>query len=174
MTGANSRWQPMDSGSDEPRPTIMGLRWTRVKFASQIFRSHRPPTTTLRSLFPPAGLGRTEHGVNHSLCLQGILEGRLGRLVSIKRIQKVCDLVDEGVFEPDGQARHPPMGHVRMLSVRNMDRSPAAERAFVLVVEPLQPVQIVQIPGERSMFAIDLQGIKRLMAPRIAGCLEGW
>ncbi len=54
-----------------------------------------------------------------------------------------------------------------------MYRTPATHAAFTLVVEILQAMQIVQIPGNRSMLAVDLERGGRLVPVRIARCLEG-
>src|SRR5271166_7007916 len=81
--------------------------------------------------------------------------------------------MNERVLKSDSQARHPPVGHVRMIPVRDMDRSPAAEQSFIPVIEPLQSMQVMEIPGERSMFPVDLECIKCLMTTRVPSCLEG-
>src|SRR6516225_520955 len=41
------------------------------------------------------------------------------------------------------------------------------------MVEPLQPMQIVQIPCERSVFAVDLEGVEGLMTAGVTGSFEG-
>ena len=77
------------------------------------------------------------------------------------------------MLKSDSQTRYPPVGHIGMIPIRDMNRSPTAEQSFVLVIEPLQPMQIMKIPGERSMFPVDLERIKRLMTPGVPGRLEG-
>ncbi len=78
------------------------------------------------------------------------------------------------MFVADGETRDPPIGHVRMIAVSNMYRSPATDNAFVLVIKPLETMQIMKIPSQRAMFTIDLQGVERLMAARVAGGFEQW
>src|SRR4028119_596839 len=53
------------------------------------------------------------------------------------------------------------------------DGPPAAPPALVAVVEVRQPVQIVQVPHDRGVLAVDLQGVERLVPPRVAGRLKG-
>ena len=86
--------------------------------------------------------------------------------------QKICYLMDERMFVTDLQPRHPPFAHVRMLAIADVDAAPTAQRAFGAVIEPLQPVQIVQIPLDRGLLAVDLERIQRLVAAGIARALE--
>src|SRR3712207_7594937 len=37
------------------------------------------------------------------------------------------------------------------------------------VVEPFDPVQVVEVPKERAVLAVDLQRVERLVAARVAG-----
>src|ERR1700758_3930833 len=60
-----------------------------------------------------------------------------------------------------------------MVPVSDMNRSPAAKQSFILMIEPLQPIQIMEVPGERSMFSVDLKGIKCLVTSCVPSCLEG-
>ncbi len=81
-------------------------------------------------------------------------------------------MVDEAVFVADLEARHPPLAHVRVFAVGDMDRPPAAELPFVLVVKELEAVQIVQVPLERALLAVDLEGVERLVAAGVPRRLE--
>src|SRR5258707_8925758 len=73
---------------------------------------------------------------------------------------------------PNCQSWHPPVGHIRMIAIGDMNGSPAAQRSFILVIEPLQPVQIMQIPSEGALLTIDLKSVKGLVATRVPGRLE--
>ena len=42
---------------------------------------------------------------------------------------------------------HPPVLHVRMVAVGNVDAAPSARAPLVAMVEPLQAMQVVQVPG---------------------------
>ncbi len=64
------------------------------------------------------------------------------------------------------------MLHVGMIAVRYVDVSPAAQSAFIAMIEELNPMQIVQVPHGGSMLAIDLERVQRLVPARIAGGLE--
>ena len=59
-----------------------------------------------------------------------------------------------------------------MVAVGDQDRGPAAEPPFGAVVEPLQPVHVVQVPQEGAALAVDLQRVERLVAAGVAGGLE--
>ena len=59
-----------------------------------------------------------------------------------------------------------------MIAVGDVDRTPAADLPFVLVVEVLQAVQVVQVPLDRGVFAVDLEGVERLVAAGVAGRFE--
>src|SRR6185437_17154656 len=60
-----------------------------------------------------------------------------------------------------------------MVDVGDMDRAPAAQPAFVAMIEKGKAMQVVQVPGDRSVLAIDFERIKRLVAARVAGRLKG-
>src|SRR4029077_16640904 len=118
-----------------------------------------PPLTArdlcgLGGFFPFARLCRLEHSMHNSFGRHRMLKRRFGRFLFVQRIQKICDLMNKPMFEANRQAWYPPVGHVRMISVRDMDRSPAAKGTFIPVIEPLQPMQIMEIPGERAVFAV--------------------
>src|SRR5690606_6082946 len=67
---------------------------------------------------------------------------------------------------------NPPILHVGLISVANVDRAPAADHAGVSMVEPLGTVQVVEIPEDRCVFAVDLKRVKGLVAAGITGGLE--
>lgn len=83
-------------------------------------------------------------------------------------------MMHERVFVADLQAGHPPLVHVGVFAavVGHVNRPPAAELAFVPVIEVLEPVQVVQVPLDRGVFAVDLEGVQRLVAAGVAGRLE--
>jgi len=43
-----------------------------------------------------------------------------------------------------------------------MDRSPSADGGFVAMIEVAEPVQVVQIPRNRSVLAVDLERVEGL------------
>ncbi len=59
-----------------------------------------------------------------------------------------------------------------MIAIADVDRAPTAELALVLVVEPLQPVKIMQVPLDRGVLTVDLEGVQRLVPAGIAGGFE--
>ena len=60
-----------------------------------------------------------------------------------------------------------------MIAVGDVNRAPAPQPPLVAVIEELQAMQIVQIPGNRSVLAVDLERVGRLVPARIARRLEG-
>ena len=78
----------------------------------------------------------------------------------------------ERVFVADLQTRHPPVLHVRVVAVGDVDAAPAAGSPFVTMIEPLQAMQIVQIPRGRGVLAVDLERVERLVAACVARRLE--
>ena len=52
-----------------------------------------------------------------------------------------------------------------------MDRQPRSD-AFVAVIEVLEAVQVVQVPEDGGVFAVDLEGVERLVAAGVAGGFE--
>ena len=80
--------------------------------------------------------------------------------------------MNKRVFVPDLQTGHPPLLHVRVVPVGNVNAFPAAQPAFIAMIEIFQPVQIVQVPSNRRMLAIDLERVKRLVSARVASRLK--
>src|ERR1051325_1738282 len=80
--------------------------------------------------------------------------------------------MNEGMLVADLQAGNPPVLHVRMVAVGDMDALPSAEPAFVAVIEELQPVQIVQIPDYRCPLTIDFECVERFVPAGITRRLE--
>ena len=71
--------------------------------------------------FPLAGAGGFEDGVADVLGFEGVAEGWGGGFAGLEAFDEVGDLMDEGVFVADLQAGHPPVFHVGMLAVGDVD-----------------------------------------------------
>ena len=80
--------------------------------------------------------------------------------------------MDERVLVSDLQSGHPPVLHVRVIAVADVHAPPAAQLAFVAMVEPLQAMEVVQVPARRGVLAVDLQRVERLVTARIARRFE--
>src|SRR5262245_16632751 len=102
------------------------------------------------------------------VCCQTVPEGGRCLLAGAECLQKICELVNECVFVSDLQTRDPPAFHIRMIAVGHMDASPASDLPFVPMIEELDSMQIVQVPGGGSTLAIDFERIQRLVAAGIA------
>src|SRR5262245_9404554 len=59
-----------------------------------------------------------------------------------------------------------------MIAIGDMQAAPSAQLALIAVVEPLQAMEIVQVPRDRCMLTVDLQRVQRLVAPGVAGGLK--
>ncbi len=121
---------------------------------------------------PLPGLGRVEYGVADGLRLQGVAERGSGRLAVVQVLEEVGDLMHKRVLIADLEARHPPVLHVRMIAIGDVDRPPAAEWAFVAVIEVLEAVQVVEVPLQRRLLAVNLEGVERLVTAGVTGRFE--
>jgi hypothetical protein len=60
------------------------------------------------------------------------------------------------VLVADSEAGHPPLAEIGVVAVGDQDRGPATELALDAVVEPGDAIEVVQVPGERAVLAVDL------------------
>ena len=91
--------------------------------------------------------------------LEGVAEGRVARGAFVEALQEVSHLMDESVLVTDAQAGHPPFVHVRHVAVGDVHAAPAAGGRLVAVIEKLKAVQVMQIPADRGVGAVDLQRV---------------
>src|SRR5687768_18366746 len=63
------------------------------------------------------------------LGFEGVAEVGAGAFFLAEGLDEVGDLVDEGVFVADLQAGDPPVFHVGMVAVGDVDAAPAADRS---------------------------------------------
>src|SRR5580704_6485389 len=103
---------------------------------------------------------------------QTIPEGGSGGRASVEGKDEVGNLVNEGVLVSDLQSRHPPVLHVWVTAVRDVNVLPATQLTFIAIVEVLQPVQVMKIPRSRGPFAVYLQREERLVASRVTRRFE--
>ena len=99
-----------------------------------------------RDFLPFLGSSGFQDGVADELSLEGVSKSGAGRFAFGDAVEEIGDLMNKTVLVTDLQAGHPPLAHVRMVAIGNMDSAPATEPAFVAVFEVLQPVEIMQIP----------------------------
>ncbi len=90
---------------------------------------------------------RLEHGVAHKL--RGKAVGEVGHalLAGLQAIQKIRDLVDEGVLVADGAAGHPPVLHVGVVAIPHADCAEAAHKRIIAVLVELE---LVRVSPDRS------------------------
>ena len=72
--------------------------------------------------------GAGQHGVANLLCFQGVAETRMHRFAGLERLQEIGDLVNERVFVADVQSRHPPIAHVGLIAVADVNAPANRER----------------------------------------------
>ena len=131
----------------------------------------------LTNLLPTTGLTRIEDCFANVLSLQGIAEvGSEGTLLpGAISLDKIGELVDEAMLVTDVQSGHPPLVHIGVFSsvVGDMDGSPATGLGvFLVVLEVFETVKVMQVPEERTIGTVDLEGIKCLVTSGITGGFE--
>ena len=87
---------------------------------------------------PLAGLGAGEYGVADLLRFQGLAKRGACRLARREAGEEVGDLMDEGMFVADLQARNPPVAHIGMVAVGDVNRTPTAQPAFISMIASSQ------------------------------------
>src|SRR5262249_53892140 len=122
--------------------------------------------------FPARRFGGLEDGIADVLRFKGVAKSRAGRFAGGDALKEISDLVDKGVLIADLEAGKPPFGHVRMVTVGDVKGTPATNTAFVAMIEILQAMQIVEVPEEGSMLAVDFEGIESLVSAGIASRFE--
>src|SRR5579863_9102110 len=135
-------------------------------FVMDVASSKRSPGR--RNILPSSGFRGAENGICHILGCQGVPERRLRALTFAERDQEIRELMNEGVLVADLQSRHPPALHIRMVAISDVNAPPAAQAPFIAMIEPLQTMQIVQIPDRRRVFAIDFERVQRLVSARVS------
>src|SRR5262245_33390982 len=183
---ADLLWTPFtDHVNKEPRRTRRTrgviqskrlLRASSVSFVPPCERHSPEPRPPLRraqlqrrDLLPLPVLRRAQDGVGDEIGREAVAEGRRQALAAVGGRHEVCELVREGVLVANLQAWNPPVLHVRLVAVGDVDVAPAADAPFVLVIEVLETVQVVEIPERRRVLAVDLECVERLVAARVAG-----
>jgi hypothetical protein len=92
-------------------------------------------------------------------------------LARSRLFKEVGDLMHERVLVADLQARDPPVVHVGLIAVGDVNGAPAADDRFVAVIEVLQAMQVVQVPLERRKLAVDFE-VYSALCPRRSGSIR--
>ena len=109
---------------------------------------------SLPHILPLTTLGAIQHSVANLLRFQGVAEGGTDRLARGEAFQEVGDLMHEAVLVADRQTRHPPLVHVGVVAVGDVNAAPATQAPLIAVIEVLQAMEVVQIPLDRSMLPL--------------------
>src|SRR5258707_7900027 len=72
----------------------------------------------------------------------------------------------------DLQTGNPPVRHIWMLTIGDMKLAPAAYMALIAMIEILETMQIVQVPRNRRVLAVNFESVQRLVAAGVARRLE--
>ena len=126
----------------------------------------------MRRPLPLTRLRRAQDSASHLIGGEAVAECRRGRLARFKAVDEVGGLMDEAVLVADLEPRHPPVLHIRMIAVRDVERPPAAYDSLIAMVEILQAVKVVEVPEDRGVFPIDFERIERLVAASVASGFE--
>ena len=70
------------------------------------------------------------------------------------------------------KAGNPPFVQVRVIPITYMDAAPATHRALVGVIEILKTIEVVEIPSNGSVFAVNLESVECLVASSVSSRLE--
>ncbi len=120
---------------------------------------------------PLLGFGGLEDGVADVLRVEGVFEVGVGFFGAriVEAFEKFERAMDEGVFVAEAEAGNPPVADVGLIAVGDMDAAPAASFAGHGVVKVGEAVEVVQIPGERFVFAVDFERFERFVAAGVTG-----
>src|SRR5215831_4458445 len=88
-----------------------------------------------RHWFPLPGLCRFQHRIGDLIRRQSISESRSCLFTRTNGLEKVGELVSKRMLVTDLQTGYPPMLHIRMLSISDVQASPAPQLAFITVIE---------------------------------------
>ena len=78
--------------------------------------------------------------------------------------------MDKRVLVTDLQPRHPPLLHIWMFGICDVNATPPTQFAHVAMIEILQAMQIMQVPNERRFLAVDFQRVEGFVAAGITRC----
>lgn len=123
-------------------------------------------------VFPLAIACAIEHGVADTLRLEGVSEGGMGGFARFEAFQEIGNLVCERVFITNLQSWNPPVPHVGLIAVGDVDAAPAPDDGLIVVVEVLEAMQVVEIPRQAGVFAVDLEGVEGFVTSGIASRLK--
>src|SRR5436309_10843987 len=134
--------------SARPMVEVAARRWSppRGPMRSRVCASYGCLLLSDRQLLPASALRGLQNGVGHVIGGETIAERRRRALPAGGRVQEIGELMDERVLVSDLKSGDPPMFHVGMIAVGDVNAAPPAQLALVLVIEPLEPVEIVEIP----------------------------
>ena len=125
-------------------------------------------------LNPLLRLGGLQNGVADVLGAQRVAEVRVGlrSLRIVEALEELGEGVGEGVLVTEAETRDPPVARVGVVAVGRVDAGPTSPIAGDGVVEVVETVEVVEVPLEGLMFAVDLEGVERLVAASVAGGFE--
>lgn len=106
-------------------------------------------------VFPLAVGGACQDCIADALGFQGVFEGWVGWFAGVETLEEIGDLVGERVFVTDLQTWDPPVAHVGLVSIGDVNAAPASNDRVVVVIEVLEAMQVVEIPGDAGVFAVD-------------------
>src|ERR1700687_267537 len=110
-------------------------------------------------LFPIVVFGGSQDSIGHIIRCHRFAKTRRRYVGVGQSAQKICCLMDKCVFVSDLQTRHPPMLHIRMITVGDVDRAPTTKSSLVAMIEILQSVKILKVPNDRRIFSVDLESV---------------
>ena len=118
----------------------------------------------------PAALGcRGEDSIAYFRGFEGIPESRIAGFATAERGEEIRNLMNEGVFVADTETRNPPFVEIGVVTITDMDAAPASDHALVRVIEILEAIEIVKIPPDGRILAVDFERVEGLVSPGVTG-----
>ncbi len=119
---------------------------------------------SLRNFLPLFRFRAFQYGFADLLSFERIPEGWAAGRAGLDSFDEIGNLMHECVLISDLQTRNPPFAHVWHVAVGHMNGMPAANQGIILMVEVFEPMQVMEIPLNRSVLTVDLKRIQSLMA----------
>ena len=94
---------------------------------------------------PQTGFSRFKHSISYQISSVRVSKCWRGPFATQSN-DEIGGLMHKTFRITDPKAWHPPIAHVRVFAVGDMNLAPTARRSLIPVIEILQSVQVVQVP----------------------------
>src|SRR3954468_5831839 len=126
----------------------------------------------LADAYPLTAFGTPQDSITDFLGLERFAEGRRCRFVFRETVEEVGDVMDKRVLVANLEARYPPLPHIGLITIRNVHAAPTTDDRLVAMIEIVEAVKIVQVPGDGGVGAIYFECIERLWTACVGSGFE--